>query len=97
MTGVQTCALPISYFGFEDDPPEMTRRRLKQQNLVGPAGFVSMEDGCVGGFVQRGIAAASDEVSVIEMGGATTESQATRATEASVRGFWKAYRERMGY
>ena len=44
-----------------------------------------------------GIAAASDEVSVIEMGGATTESQATRATEASVRGFWKAYRERMGY
>ena len=86
-----------TYFGFEDDPPEMTRRRLKQQNLVGPAGFVSMEDGCVGGFVQRGIAAASDEVSVIEMGGATTESQATRATEASVRGFWKAYRERMGY
>ena len=86
-----------TYFGFEDDPPEMTRRRLKQQNLVGPAGFVSMEDGCVGGFVQRGIAAAGDEVSVIEMGGATTESQATRATEASVRGFWKAYRERMGY
>ncbi len=86
-----------TYFGFEDDPPEMTRRRLKQQNLVGPAGFVSMEDGCVGGFVQRGITAAGDEVSVIEMGGATTESQATRATEASVRGFWKAYRERMGY
>ena len=86
-----------TYFGFEDDPPEMTRRRLKQQNLVGPAGFVSMEDGCVGGFVQRGIAAAGDEVSVIEMGGSTTESQATRATEASVRGFWKAYRERMGY
>ena len=85
------------YFGFADDPPEMTKRRLKQQNLVGPAGFVSMEDGCVGGFVQRGIAAAGDEVSVIEMGGDTTESQATRATEASVRGFWKAYRERMGY
>jgi len=86
-----------TYFGFADDSPEMTRRRLKQQNLVGPAGFVSMEDGCVGGFVQRGIAAAGDEVSVIEMGGTTTESQATRATEASVRGFWKAYRERMGY
>ena len=49
--------------------PEMNRRRLKQQNLVGPAGFVSMEDGCVGGFVQRGIAAAGDEVSVVEMGG----------------------------
>lgn len=85
-----------TYFGFADDSPEMIRRRLKQQNLVGPAGFVSMEDGCIGGFVQRGIAAAGDEVSVVEMGGDTTESQATRATEASVRGFWKAYRDRMG-
>jgi anthranilate 1,2-dioxygenase large subunit/terephthalate 1,2-dioxygenase oxygenase component alpha subunit len=86
-----------TYFGFADDPPEMTERRLKQQNLVGPAGFVSMEDGCVGGFVQRGIAAAGSKVSVVEMGGAAAESQETRATEASVRGFWKAYRERMGY
>jgi phenylpropionate dioxygenase-like ring-hydroxylating dioxygenase large terminal subunit len=96
-TSVGTMELKWTYFGFADDPPEMTKRRLKQQNLVGPAGFVSMEDGCVGGFVQRGIASAGEQVSVIEMGGDTTESQATRATEASVRGFWKAYRERMGY
>ena len=86
-----------TYFGFEDDTPEMNTRRLKQQNLVGPAGFVSMEDGCVGGFVQRGIAAAGDKISVVEMGGNQAESQATRATESSVRGFWKAYRRFMGY
>lgn len=96
-TGVDSMELRWTYFGFADDPPEMTRRRLKQQNLVGPAGFVSMEDGCVGGFVQRGIAAAGDQVSVIEMGGSGAESQSTRATEASVRGFWKAYRRHMGY
>jgi phenylpropionate dioxygenase-like ring-hydroxylating dioxygenase large terminal subunit len=95
--GVGKMDLVWTYFGFADDTPEMNRRRLKQQNLVGPAGFISMEDGCVGGFVQRGTAAAADEVSVIEMGGSTTESQATRATEASVRGFWKAYRRYMGY
>jgi phenylpropionate dioxygenase-like ring-hydroxylating dioxygenase large terminal subunit len=95
--GVGKMDLVWTYFGFEDDTPEMNRRRLKQQNLVGPAGFISMEDGCVGGFVQRGTAAAADEVSVIEMGGSTAESQATRATEASVRGFWKAYRRYMGY
>jgi len=75
----------------------MNRRRLKQQNLVGPAGFVSMEDGCVTGFVQRGIASAGDKVSVGEMGGQAAESQQTRATEAAVRGFWKAYRRHMGY
>jgi hypothetical protein len=56
-----------------------------------------MEDGCVTGFVQRGIASAGDKVSVVEMGGQTTESQKTRATEAAVRGFWKAYRRHMGY
>ena len=56
--GVGKMDLVWTYFGFADDTPEMNRRRLKQQNLVGPAGFISMEDGCVGGFVQRGIAAA---------------------------------------
>jgi anthranilate 1,2-dioxygenase large subunit len=89
--------LQWTYFGFEDDTHEMQRRRLKQSNLVGPAGYVSMEDGCVGGFVQRGAAAAAAEVSVVNMGGEGAESQETRATEASVRGFWKAYRAYMGY
>lgn len=95
--GPDRMELHWTYFGYADDPPEMNRRRLKQQNLVGPAGFVSMEDGCIGGFVQRGIGAAGQEVSVVEMGGRTAESQATRATEASVRGFWQAYRRHMGY
>jgi len=47
--------------------------------------------------VQRGIASAGDKVSVVEMGGQAAESQQTRATEAAVRGFWKAYRRHMGY
>jgi phenylpropionate dioxygenase-like ring-hydroxylating dioxygenase large terminal subunit len=95
--GVDRTDLVWTYFGYADDPPEMTKRRLKQQNLVGPAGFISMEDGCVGGFVQRGTVNATEQVAVVEMGGAGAESQATRATEASVRGFWKAYRRHMGY
>jgi phenylpropionate dioxygenase-like ring-hydroxylating dioxygenase large terminal subunit len=95
--GPDAMELHWTYFGFVDDTPEMHRRRLKQSNLVGPAGYVSMEDGCVGGFVQRGVAAAADELSVVNMGGEGAESQETRATEASVRGFWKAYRRYMGY
>jgi phenylpropionate dioxygenase-like ring-hydroxylating dioxygenase large terminal subunit len=86
-----------TYLGFADDSRDLRGLRLKQANLVGPAGYVSMEDGCVGGFVQRGAAAAPDEVSVVNMGGDGTESQETRATEASVRGFWKAYRRYMDY
>jgi phenylpropionate dioxygenase-like ring-hydroxylating dioxygenase large terminal subunit len=95
--GPDAMELNWTYFGFADDSPEMIGRRLRQANLVGPAGFVSMEDGCVGGFVQRGTAAAADELSIVTMGGEGAESQETRATEASVRGFWKAYRRYMGH
>jgi anthranilate 1,2-dioxygenase large subunit len=86
-----------TYLGFETDTPEQRLTRLKQNNLVGPAGYISMEDGCVGGFVQRGIAGASTEEAVLEMGGFEAESSESRVTEASVRGFWKAYRYHMGF
>ena len=84
------------YLGYADDSPELRRRRLKQLNLAGPAGFVSMEDGCIGNFVERGAAAAPDGVSLLEMGGAGHESQETRATETAIRGFWKMWRGMMG-
>jgi len=84
------------YFGYADDTPDMRRRRLRHLNLGGPAGFVSMEDGCVGGFVERGIATAEDEAAIVEMGGGGIESQDTRATEAAVRGFWSMWRRMTG-
>ena len=94
--GLTATALNWTYIGFADDTPELRRMRLKQGNLAGPAGYVSMEDGAVGGFVQRGIVSAGGERAVIEMGGDGTSAEGTRATEASVRGFWKAYRAQMG-
>ena len=94
--GVERSALNWTYLGYTDDTPEQRKVRLKQLNLVGPAGFISMEDGAVGGFVQRGIAGATHEHAVVEMGGANEASSPGRATEASVRGFWKAYRHHMG-
>ncbi len=94
--GIGRTALNWTTIGFADDTDDMKRLRLKQNNLAGPAGYVSMEDGAVGGFVQRGIAAAGDERAVVEMGGGGTSTMATRATEASVRGFWQCYRGHMG-
>jgi hypothetical protein len=82
--------------GFADDDEKTTAMRLKQANLIGPAGYISMEDGAVGAFVQRGIPGAPDDTSIIEMGGREHVSQDTRTTEASVRGFWHAYRAHMG-
>ncbi|HEX3549835.1 MAG TPA: aromatic ring-hydroxylating dioxygenase subunit alpha [Candidatus Elarobacter sp.] len=94
--GIERTDLHWTYLGFAEDTPEQRLIRAKQSNLVGPAGYVSMEDGCVGGFVQRGIASADGECAVLEMGGSSVSSQESRTTEASVRGFWKAYRAVMG-
>ncbi len=94
--GVDRTNLEWIYFAYADDTPEMRQRRLRHLNLGGPAGFVSMEDGCVGGFVERGIATAQNEAAIVDMGGAGIESQATRATEAAVRGFWSLWRRMTG-
>ena len=94
--GVDRTNLEWIYFGYADDSPDMRTRRLRHLNLGGPAGYVSMEDGCVGGFVERGIAATPDRESILEMGGADTKSQPTRATESAVRGFWGLWRQMVG-
>ena len=56
-----------------------------------------MEDGCVGGFVQRGVAGASNLSAVVEMGGDSIASSESRVTEAGLRGFWTQYRRLMDY
>jgi anthranilate 1,2-dioxygenase large subunit/terephthalate 1,2-dioxygenase oxygenase component alpha subunit len=94
--GVDRTELHWTLFGFADDDEAMTRRRLLQANLVGPAGYISMEDGAATGFVQRGVAASPDRASVIEMGGDQVGSGDSRITETAVRGLWKAWRGHMG-
>jgi anthranilate 1,2-dioxygenase large subunit/terephthalate 1,2-dioxygenase oxygenase component alpha subunit len=94
--GVGDTDLNWTYLGYRSDTAEQREVRLKQANLIGAAGFISMEDGAVGNFVQRGIAGAPNAQSVVEMGGDTTASSTSRATETSVRGFWKHYRALMG-
>jgi phenylpropionate dioxygenase-like ring-hydroxylating dioxygenase large terminal subunit len=95
--GLEKTELVWTAFGFLDDDAEMTERRLRQANLMGPAGFISMEDGAATGFVQRGVRGAPDQQSVVEMGGSAVATEESRVTEASVRGFWKAYREQMAF
>jgi len=90
--GVDRTEVVWTHYGFADDDDAMVALRARQSNLVGPAGYISMEDGAVGGFVQRAITGAGDRDSVVEMGGDGAQSQATRATESSIRGFWQAYR-----
>jgi phenylpropionate dioxygenase-like ring-hydroxylating dioxygenase large terminal subunit len=93
--GLERTELHWTLFGFADDDAAMTRRRLLQANLVGPAGYISMEDGAATGFVQRGVAGSPERASVIEMGGATIGSGDSRITETAVRGLWQTWRRYM--
>jgi anthranilate 1,2-dioxygenase large subunit/terephthalate 1,2-dioxygenase oxygenase component alpha subunit len=93
--GIDRTELHWTLFGFADDDEAMTRRRLLQANLVGPAGYISMEDGAATGFVQRGVAGSPERASVIEMGGDVIGSGDSRITETAVRGLWKAWRSYM--
>ena len=84
-------------FGYQDDDEAMTRHRLISANLVGPAGFVSMEDGEAIEVIQRATASAGDSSAVVEMGGrGALRDLAHRVTETPIRGFWSYWAELMG-
>lgn len=96
--GVDQTELFWMYLGCEDDTDEQNAMRIRQGNLTGAAGLVSLEDGCISEFVQRGTRTSGDRQAFLEMGGRDVESsENSRATEVSIRGFWDGYRRIMGF
>ena len=84
-------------FGYADDPPDMVHHRLRQANLVGPAGLVSMEDGEALELAHRASKPELDGTTVIELGGAGEISDRDyRVTDVPLRGFWSYYAELLG-
>ncbi len=89
--------LIFTYFGYEDDDEEMREIRLKQANLVGPAGLISMEDGYAAELVQQSVTGDCSAASFVEMGGTDIASEESLVTETAIRGFWGYYRDAMGF
>ncbi len=95
--GPEKCELVYTFFGFDDDSPELARQRLVQANLIGSAGLVSMEDSTISELVAQGTAGDPDATSCMEMGGRDLVSGgATKLTERPLRSFWHNYRTLMG-
>jgi anthranilate 1,2-dioxygenase large subunit len=89
--------LVFHFFGYEDDTPELRKLRIKQANLVGPAGYISMEDTEATELVQRGTIRDGEACSVVEMSRAAPDEQATLITESLIRKFWLGYQKLMGF
>ncbi|WP_191600419.1 aromatic ring-hydroxylating dioxygenase subunit alpha [Marinomonas algicola] len=85
-----------THFGYEDDTPEMTERRLRQANLFGPAGFVSADDGEVIEFSQEGFEQKPFHRSLAELGGTAIEETDHMVSETLIRGMYDYWRKVMG-
>jgi salicylate 5-hydroxylase large subunit len=84
-----------THFGFEDDTPEMTERRLIQANLFGPAGFVSADDGEVIELSQFGFEQKPSHRTLAELGGYECENTDHMVTETLIRGMYHYWRKVM--
>jgi len=84
-----------THFGFAEDDAEMTRRRLRQANLFGPAGYVSADDGEVIEFSQRGYEQHGELATVCELDGRGRGGADHNVTETLIRSMYGYYREVM--
>ena len=89
--------LVFHFFGYADDTPELRELRMLQANLVGPAGYISMEDTEATELVQRGTVRDGDKHSYIAMAREAPEQMDTVITENLIRRFWVGYQALMGY
>ncbi|MGE0824396.1 MAG: aromatic ring-hydroxylating dioxygenase subunit alpha [Candidatus Binatia bacterium] len=95
--GVDRFELIFTFFGYEDDDAEMRAIRRKQANLVGPAGVISMEDAHATEIVQQAIVRDKRATAMVAMGGHQVAGQESLVTETAIRGFWRYYRELLGF
>jgi len=85
------------FFGYGDDDEVMTGYRLKQANLMGPSGLVSIDDAEAMEMAQRGCARHEVDSAVMEMGGREWRDEDHMVTETAIRGFYNYYRQLMGF
>ena len=95
--GPNAFELVFHFFGYADDDADMRRLRIKQANLVGPAGYISMEDTEATELVQQGVAGDAGRTSVIDMARDAPEQSDTLITEKLIRAFWTGYEKLMAF
>jgi salicylate 5-hydroxylase large subunit len=95
--GPESFELVWDFFGYENDDEVMTGYRLKQANLMGPSGLVSIDDAEAMEMAQRGCERHENESAVMEMGGREWQDEDHMVTETAIRGFYNYYRQLMGF
>ncbi len=96
-TGPHEFIMKWTMFGFEGDDEAMTRHRLRQGNLMGPAGFLGLEDNEAIKFVQDGMRGVPAGRHVVELDPKTPAGTSdSLISEAAIRAMYRHWRAVMG-
>ena len=96
-TGPHEFIMKWTMFGFEGDSEEMTRHRLRQGNLMGPAGFLGLEDNEAIKFVQDGMRNVPNGEHLVKLDPDIAAGTAdSLISEAAIRAMYKHWRQEMG-
>jgi len=96
-TGPHEFIMKWTMFGFEGDDDEMTRHRLRQGNLMGPAGFLGLEDNEAIKFVQDGMQHVPGGQHLVKLDPAVAAGTSdSLISEASIRAMYRHWRAEMG-
>ena len=95
--GPDSMIMQWTMFGYEDDTPEMERHRLRQGNLMGPAGFLGLEDNEAMKFVQEGLRRCTTDVNVLKLDADQVGASDSLISEAAIRAMYVYYRQVMGF
>ena len=95
-TGPHEFIMKWTMFGFEGDDEEMTRHRLRQGNLMGPAGFLGLEDNEAIKFVQDGMQRVPNGTHLVKLDPKAAEGTSdTLISESAIRAMYRHWRQEM--
>ena len=83
-------------FGYEGDTPDLEKQRMRQGNLMGPSGYLGVDDNEAIKFLQEGFQNSYSDQGLVMLEPDNEGSTETLISEASVRSLYRHYREVMG-
>jgi anthranilate 1,2-dioxygenase large subunit len=93
--GPNSMIMQWTMFGYEGDTEEMTQHRLRQGNLMGPAGFLGLEDNEAMKYVQEGLRRSSSDFNILKLDHGQVGTTNSLISEAAIRALYRHYREIM--
>jgi anthranilate 1,2-dioxygenase large subunit len=95
-TGPDAFVMKWTMFGFAGDSADMTRHRLRQGNLMGPAGFLGLEDNEAIKFVQDGMKGVPGGAHMVQLDpDVAAGTSNTLISEAAIRAMYRHWRQEM--